>query len=370
MAIAGKKLQAFAKQQRGPLQRGVKGGTYYVTASGEKVYTDKEPTERTPKATGPAVAAAQSAGAAQSKGIKMQPVKTKPLPKVGGRPGGGAGAQLPAAMQARLKELGVGKLPAAHIKDVFVSPSINSDSAAHTGALLKWKDDKGKVQSAYTREFDRRNAEKKWARVIANRPKVEAAIADMAKKAQSSHAHAAALLMAQTALRPGSEHSVAKEGHFGATTIQARHVKFAAGAAHLEFIGKQGKLNKATVTDPALVNALREAVKGKKPGDRVWDTDLKAIREAAPKGVKLKDFRTIAATKHAEAELKNYAFKSTGDAKKDARQVLSILKAVSTTVSQRLNNTPAMARKSYIAPQVIRAWGKQQFNLKPEWLEL
>ena len=298
-------------------------------------------------------------------------VETKPIPKAAGRPGGGAGAQLPEHVQTRLKALGVSKLPAAHIADVHVSDRLGDDKAAHKGALLVWKDDKGREQRAYTAEFDKTNAQKKWARVLANRPKIEAAIGQLGEKALASPAHAAALLIAHTGLRPGSDESVKATGHYGATTMEARHVSFTDGEAHIEYVGKAGKVNKATVTDDKLVAALRKNVGGpppKAPGERVFNVPRDAVAAAAPSGVKLKDFRTTVATVKAERLLSTMKPALTGNDKKDARQIIGILKQVSTDVSKTLNNTPAMARRSYIAPQIIQAWAAQH-GLKEEWIQ-
>lgn len=304
---------------------------------------------------------------------------TTPVPKKeGGKPGGGAGAQLPPELQTRLKDLGINKLPAAHISDVHVSDAIHDDTTAHQGALLRWKDDKGKEQRAYSSEFDRKNAEKKWERVLTNRPKVDAQMDELRSKAGDSPAHAAALLIALTGLRPGSSTSVKDTGHFGATTMQAQHVTFDDDGAHIQYVGKAGKVNKAHVTDPSLVGALKKATEGKDPTAPVFKGVSSAkVAEALPKGVKTKDLRTLVATTDAERHLASVEpppLKKTGDPKKDAaaekaqaRAVVSILKAVSTQVSKQLNNTPAMARRSYIAPQVIRAWGEKH-GLKPEWL--
>lgn len=385
MAVGAKKLRAFAGQT---LQRGKKGGTFVITETGKKRYTDHvaQPKQAAAKAAAPVKgkavagkatpaerlkAAKKGASAAPAtttskSGVKFERVETSPKPKVKmdngrERPGGGAGAQLPPAMVERLKALGVSKLPAAHIAEVQVSQHLGDDTKAHTGALLKWKDDKGRQQSAYSKKFDEVQATKKWERVTKNRPKIEAALEDMKKKALTSPAHAATLLMEHTSLRPGSDQSVKHEGHYGATTIEGRHVKFGKdGTASLEFIGKQGKLNKATVTDPAIVAALKAHTQGKGPKDRVFNVSKEEIRAAAPKGVKLKDFRTIGATKHAEQILERIGPPPvTGDKKKDAQTIARILKQVSEDVSTRLNNTPAMARRSYIAPQVITNWTKK-----------
>ena len=84
--------------------------------------------------------------------------------------------------------------------------------------------------------------------------------------------------------------------------------------------------------------------------------------------MKLKDLRSIGATSTAEAELAGITPTMTGDPVKDMKHIYSILRAVSTTVSERLNNTAAVARRSYIAPQVVQAWGLAH-GVPKEWLE-
>lgn len=312
----------------------------------------------------------------QIKAKGWQPAAVQPKPKENGRPTAGAGAQLPQELRDRLKALGVGKLPAAHISDIVVHDRVHSDEEAHTGALLKWRDDSGMEQKSYSTEFDRRNAEKKWARILANRPKVEEQMDQLRSKVLESPAHAAAFLIALTGLRPGSSISEKRTGHFGATTMQVQHLKFEGEgeqlAAHISYIGKNAKHNQAMIDDPILVKALQALTLGKKPDDRVFTCGIDSVRKALPKGVKVKDLRTILATSTAETLLKDHVPKLSGkdDAKSekaDARQIVGILKAVSTAVSKKLNNTPAMARKSYIAPQVIRAWGETH-GIKAEWL--
>ena len=302
-------------------------------------------------------------------GAGYSPVATTPVPKKeDGKPAAGAGAQLPPELLERLKALGVGKLPAAHIAEVHVHERA-SDTDAHKGALLKWKDDKGKVQSAYTKSFDEANAQKKWARVEKNRPKVERAMRDLGAKAQDSPAHAAALVIANTGLRPGSDDSLKATGHYGVTTMEARHVSFTPdGNAQINYVGKAGKDNKATISDPQTVAALRAHTVGKAPTDRVFTAPREAVAAAAPKGVKLKDLRTIMAAQTAERALARTKFTPTGNDKKDARQILAVVKQVSTGVSTVLNNTPAMAKKSYIPPAVFQAWGRKN-GVKEEWLK-
>lgn len=284
--------------------------------------------------------------------------------------GASPGSQLPPATLERLKKLGITKLPAAHIHDVHVSDDLHgADDIVHGHALVKWKDDAGHPQSSYTPEFDKRNAAEKWKRVTENRPALEAAIKGLGEKAITSPPHAAALLIAQTGLRPGSSAGLKSTGHYGATTMEARHVTFSDGAAHVEYVGKEGVTNRATVTDPVLVAALKKNVEGKKPTDRVFPgVDSDKVSATLPDGVKTKDMRTTIATAQAERQLNAIDPGLTGDKKEDLKKVLGALKDVSTNVSKTLNNTPAMARKSYIAPQIIQSWGAKH-GVPKEWLE-
>jgi len=290
--------------------------------------------------------------------------ETRDVPKRGG----GAGSQLHPEVVQRLKDLGVSKLPAAHIKNVEVMANLDSDRV-HQGALIKWRDDKGREQRGYSAEFDKQNAAKKWERVLAGRPKVEAQLGRLRSKVEESPAHAAAMLIALTGLRPGGAASLSSTGHYGATTMEARHLSFSPGKASISYVGKAGKENKATVTDPKLVRALKSLTEGKQPNERVFPgVTSDSVAAVLPKGVKTKDLRTIVATSTAERLLDEKPPTLTGDKKADARHIISILKSVSTDVSKQLNNTPAMARRSYIAPQVIQAWGKKH-GIRKEWLE-
>jgi len=305
--------------------------------------------------------------------LETKPVERKMVRKDDGTkrevPGAPPGSHLPKQIVARLKQLGVTKFPAAHIGDVKVHSRIHDDEHAHTGALLSWKDDKGRGQSSYSQEFDRKNAEKKWERVTKHRGKIESVVENLSKKAPNSPAHAAALLIAQTGLRPGSTKSAEEEGHYGVTTLQVRHVsELKDGSYSLNFIGKSGKKNKARINDPVLTRAIRKFIKGKAPSDDVFDASRAAVAQALPKGIKLKDLRTLVATNYAEQLLDLNPPKRTGNDEKDAKYVCKLLKEVSAEVADRLNNTAAVARRSYIAPAVIQAWGKAH-RLPEEWFK-
>lgn len=65
-------------------------------------------------------------------------------------------------------------------------------------------------------------------------------------------------LMDHTAERVGNEES-AQEGHVGVTGWSKSHVSFGKGKATISYVGKSGVKQKKSVTDKALVSALRDA---------------------------------------------------------------------------------------------------------------
>jgi len=79
----------------------------------------------------------------------------------------------------------------------------------------------------------------------------------------------AVALMDETCERVGNDQSVKDRGHFGVTTLQAKHVKITGSKATLTYTGKSGVDQKKTVADHATVSALKKALKGKSGTDTV-----------------------------------------------------------------------------------------------------
>jgi len=270
-----------------------------------------------------------------------------------------AGSQFTPEARERLHAMGIRKMPAADVKPSSIT--VNTTGNIHRHAVITWRDSAGRVQSAYTPEFHAANAAKKWAKVTKLRPRLESAIQELQSNAATSDAHAAGLIIAQTGLRVGSQKSVAAHQHYGVTTMERRHVTINHdGTATIRYIGKAGKENVATVTDPHAVAALRDRVRGKGPNDRVFDASSAHVRAAVPAGFRPKDFRTIVATQTAERALAEFHPPPplTGNARTDARNVARAIQHASTVTSTAINNTPAVARASYIHPQVFAQWAR------------
>ena len=64
------------------------------------------------------------------------------------------------------------------------------------------------------------------------------------------------LLMEQTGIRPSDP----DREYYGAITLRPSHVEFVGPRAEIEFVGKAGTVNRATVRDPMLVRKLRKYV--------------------------------------------------------------------------------------------------------------
>jgi DNA topoisomerase-1 len=298
--------------------------------------------------------------------VRAQPTKTMTLTAY--MAGGGSLKDLG-------KRIGLSKLPATGGKTPVDPNTVTVDLTGdiHSKAVLKWKDSKGRNQYGYTETFVSRNAAKKWGRVAAFRkfaPKAKAdasaRVADTKRTDRKRDAAAIVAIIAETGLRPGSAASAATESHYGISTLRSEHVSFSGGKAKLSFVGKSGKKNTAEVSDPAVVAWMKErhASAGDRDGN-VWearDTDARSeFKDMGGAAFKLKDFRTVKASEIAASELLSAVPPPPLPANVAAAKklLLSRVRKASDVVAAALNNTPAVARKSYIMPSVIEAWSRR-----------
>ncbi|PEQ13878.1 DNA topoisomerase [Novosphingobium sp. PC22D] len=155
------------------------------------------------------------------------------------------------------------------------------------------------------------------------------------------------------AIRIGNECYARTNKSFGATTLRTRHASITRKLLRLRFKGKSGKLQEIDCDDPALVRCVRRMQE--LPGQHLFQYldedgmptpvhshDVNAyLHETMGEDFTAKDFRTWAASA--------IAF---GMVWQD-RDIT--LKALMAEVSDKLGNTPAIARKSYVHPDVVAA---------------
>jgi DNA topoisomerase-1 len=241
-----------------------------------------------------------------------------------------------------------------------------ADERAHLQAV--GRDAAGRLQYRYHPEWESvRNSRKarRLARLASALPAIRRHVGTcLAAKAPSRTFALAAVieLVARTAIRAGSRRYVSAHGTRGATTLLKSHVRVKGATVTLGFNGKLGKPVNVAVRGPRLASAIRAL--RKIPGKALFQyrddggavrtvsrSDVNAyLKDIAGMPISLKDFRTLAATDIALAELS--AVERGTSARRRKTQVRNAMAAA----AEVLANTPAICRKSYVHSVVVEAF--------------
>lgn len=187
-------------------------------------------------------------------------------------------------------------------------------------------------------------------------PKLRARVdADMtARSLTRDRAVASVVALLDTGeIRIGNEAYARENKSFGATTLRNRHARIEGRKLRLRFRGKSGKLHEIACSDAALVRCVRKMQD--LPGQHLFqyvDEDGGAVpvdsedvnlylRETMGAEFTARNFRTWAASALAFGLL--------------VENPDVPLKALLEQVAERLGNTPAIVRKSYIHPAITAA---------------
>ena len=277
----------------------------------------------------------------------------------------GPGSQLGKVTYQKLRDLGINRLPPADIPKSGIKVNLRARDIDKR-AVISWRDSKNRWQHGYTPAFHEANANAKWGRVKAHLKDVPKIVKDYSKRlGEVDHgtlehqAMTATLIMAHTGLRAGNEKNLAVHG---VSTLTGSDVTVKGNAILFDFIGKGGKRNRAKIVSAPLAKAIKRYARNGKT-KRLFDQRvLQHVRKSLPAGMKPKDFRTIKAANTAMRALRMVTQppKRSGDQAMDAKaEKLAILKA-SKIVAEYLNNTPAVARGSYIPPEIIAQWALER----------
>jgi DNA topoisomerase-1 len=180
--------------------------------------------------------------------------------------------------------------------------------------------------------------------------------------------------------RVGSERYV-RDGTFGVTTLLRRHVEVKGRRICLSFPAKHGIRVRTELVEPELAAAMRRLLEIKGPRvfkyeweDRVYNLTSKRLNDY----VKIylgdeftaKDFRTwggtlLAAIYFAERVDRHGFPESLAEQK---RSVTSVMRRV----AERLGNTPAVTRSSYVSPAVLEQYfdGRTIDDFRPRHLRV
>lgn len=272
-----------------------------------------------------------------------------------------------AATRERISALGI---PPAW-RDVRIAPN----PKAHIQAL--GVDEAGRHQYIYHPEWELRREGKKHKRLASLTsvlPRLRRGVAAALGAETGSKAFALAIAVAlidRTAMRVGREKYLETSGTRGAGTLFSRDIRINGDEVCMTFAAKGGKQAEYCVTDAKLADAIRRILT--LPGKRllVWRDEAGKVRpiktgainaylrELTGAEISAKDFRTLhASALAAEALARMEAGKSDTARRRQMAQVAR-------QVSEVLRNTPAISRKSYIAPCLFKLF--DDGKLKGMW---
>ena len=244
-------------------------------------------------------------------------------------------------------------------KEVWISPRPTADLQA-TGL-----DRAGRRQYVYHPDFRARQEEEKYARLVDFAERLPTLRRAMAAHMELDPLHpdrvcaVAARLIDQTWFRPGSERSARESNTYGVTTLTKRHVAVRGKRVSFSFNGKHSVRVRTALLDAELAGAIRELC-SVNHGARVFRYEREGelynltsrqlnayVQEHMGEEFTAKDFRTWGGTLTAAI-----GFAERGPVESEAEAKRSVA-AVMRRVAERLGNTPAVCRSSYVAPTVI-----------------
>lgn len=233
--------------------------------------------------------------------------------------------------------------------------------------LVTGRDEKGRKQYIYNPSYREKQDQKKFDRIIEFAEQLErmrrVTGQHLRKKKPTREKVLAAMvrLLESAFFRPGNESYAKENASYGLTTLRSKHLKINGNEMVFSYKGKSGIEQEKHITDAKLAKIVQEIddlpgyeiFKYLDENDVIHDVrseDLNQyIREIMGQEYSAKDFRTWAGTIIAAIALDEMDAVEENDQKQLDK---NIRKAV-IAVSEKLGNTPAVARSSYIDPRII-----------------
>jgi DNA topoisomerase-1 len=250
------------------------------------------------------------------------------------------------------------KIPPAY-EDVHIArgPSAKVQAVGYDSA--------GRLQYVYHSKYRERKEREKFERVLSfadHLPEMRRITSEHLRHEKLDREKVLACmvrLMNAAHFRVGEERYAKKNKTYGIATLRRKHLKIDGDSMTFEYTGKWGKFHRQCVSDRKLREIVQECAA--LPGYEVFkyydedgeikdvkSRDLNAyVKEVMGPQFTAKDFRTWAGTLVAAVKLAELG--ATEDLKAAEKNVLAAVDAV----AERLGNTRAIARSSYVSPRVI-----------------
>ncbi len=272
------------------------------------------------------------------------------------------------------------------VKSLAIPPAweeveINTDRNAKV--LATGRDVQGRKQYIYNPDWAAEATQRKFQRILRFGEQLETMRRVTAQHINQRPVNADAVLacmvrmMDEAFFRPGSQCYTEENQSYGLTTLRNRHMTSDGGSIVFEYQGKSGQEQRRIIEDDAVCELLSELED--MTGYELFDVTLadgerqkftsadlnEYIRRIMGEDFTSKDFRTWAGTL-----LMAVALADAGPQDEEKLTTSEVVRAVK-NVAERLGNTPAICRESYIHPAIIKAYeqGRTIRNLRKQLSE-
>ena len=259
------------------------------------------------------------------------------------------------------------------IKSLVIPPAwseVEISEKKKADLLVTGRDDKGRKQYIYNPKYVEKQNSKKFDRIINFADQLEhmrRVTGQHLRKRKLTREKVLATmlrLLESAFFRPGSETYSKDNKTYGLTTMRHKHLTIDGDEIIFNYVGKSGQEQEKHVVDRKLAKIVQEI--DDMPGYEIFkylddnneivdvkSEDLNAyIREVMGDEFSAKDFRTWAGTMIAAIALDELGVVD----KRDQTSLDKNIKEAVNRVSERLGNTPSVARGSYIDPRIIEEY--------------
>ncbi len=279
--------------------------------------------------------------------------------------------------EAKLERINALAIPPAW-KEVWISPSARAKLQA-TGV-----DAAGRKQYLYHPAYRARQEQEKYDRLIgfAERlPGLREAMAEHMELEGLPAEKVAAIAVRLINLgwfRVGGDQYAKRSRTFGITTLRKSHVTVRGSRISFRYRGKHSIMVRSAVVDGELADAIRTLISV--PGARLFKYELadgsrcnldqrklnEYVKTHLGDGYTAKDFRTWGGTLLAAIELAQH--KPPENPTEAKRRIAAVMRHV----GEKLGNTPAVARSSYVSPAVVEQYldGRTIDDFRPRHLRV
>ena len=259
----------------------------------------------------------------------------------------------------------LGRIDSIRIPPAWENVEITTSRRAKV--LARGEDAAGRTQAIYHPAWRRRRDREKFDRIARfgrALPKLRAHVQRDLQKRRLTRTKVVACIITlidRHYFRVGSATAAREAGSFGISTLRRRHTTLGSTRASFEFVGKSGKLQRVTVRDRSLVRVLQQL--HDMPGYEMFrffdengiihNVDARHVNEYVKQHLgaefSAKDFRTWGGTLLAFEELLEHDPAECRTQRERTRRRAAAVEVV----AEKLGNTTAIAKSSYIDPRVL-----------------